>query len=536
MLNYALLDLNSPLVAVLLVVGIVVLVSIITLLGVKLVKSKNKEEKEEEKKTKKETKPVEKPAPKTEEEIAKEKEEKAQKREESRKQQVSNHIKKVSELGIARTSECYVELDPNGVEAVGIVFNKSSKVYMFGPKDYKLNIGDVVIVKDLSGAERMVPVVVPNRTVNENDLVKPFKDIERVVYQTEQHIEYTAVKKEEPVEETPVEEPVQEEVVEEVVEDEVVEEAVEEPVQEEVVEAPVVEEVKTFVVTFDTLGKAEAPEAITDVTEIPTELPLVKADGFEFNGWALAEGSTEAVELGSKLEADVTLFAMWEEVPAVVEEVVEEPQEEVPAEEPAEEVEDEADDAAEEKESETEVVYNAETNTYTVIRKKKSFEGRICVASKENKEFYNQVKNRLLSYGLTSRISKTGEKFRLKRELYAQIKFTAKQLVIYLALDPKQFVDTKYKGKDLSEKKTYQGIPFQYKTRTERKTKWMLELIDKLAEQHNLAKNEAYKDEDFAKAYPFMSEEELVEKGYLVITEKTVTEVVEEPEEENSEE
>ena len=635
LLNY-MLELNSPVVAILVSVGVAVVAAVIVALVVWFFRKKKAED---EAKDKKEEKPVYvKPEPKSAEEIQKEKEEKAQKREENKKKEVTSRIRKTSELGIEMSPECFIKEDPNGTEAVGIIFNRNSKTYMFGPKGNKLNIGDVVIVKDLSGTERMVPVVVPNRMVNDNDLVKPFKDIERVVYQTEKHVEYTAKEKEEVVEEKvelPTfkvtfdiqgngEAPENLEGIRELPYDlpvlsspgfrfmgwtldpntfDLVEdgmkldkditlyaywveatyhvtfvtnghgEAVEalddvtalpEPLPvlnaegfvfkgwslnkegTEAVQAglklrndiiiyavweelPKEEVIPTYSITFDTLGKGEAVEAIKDVTEIPTELPLTTCEGYEFGGWALEAYSTELVELGSKLDKDVTLYAIWEEVKQPEPEPVNEPQEEV-----QEEVADD-DDTSDEKENDTEVIYNAETHTYTVIRRKKSFEGRLCIASKENKGFYNQVKNKLMSYGLTNRISKSGEKFRLKRQLLAQIKFTAKQMVIYLALDPKQFEETKYKGKDVSDKKLYVDIPFQYKTRTERKTMWMLELVDLLAEKHNLVKNEKYEDMDYTKDYPYMSEEKLIEKGYLVITEKTVTEVVEEPEEENEE-
>ena len=110
-------------------------------------------------------------------------------------------------------------------------------------------------------------------------------------------------------------------------------------------------------------------------------------------------------------------------------------------------------------------------------------------------------------------------------------------MVLYLALDPNQFENTKYKGKDVSAKKAYASTPFQYKTKSERKTQWMLELIELLAKNHNLQKIEDYKDVDFAKDYPFLDEQGLIDKGYLTITEKTVSEVsqVEADTEEDSE-
>ena len=491
LLNY-ILAADSGLVAALTVVGVIIIVAIVTLFIIAKMRSSKKEEEKPEKKPQ----PVkESPVKLTEEEKQAIKVEKAKVREENEKHEANRRIKALSELAIEKRNEYFVNEDPNGIETVGIIFNKKSKVYMFGPKGYKLNVGDVVIVKDFSGVERQVPVVVPNRMVNEADLVQPFKEIEAVVYQTEAKVEYT------PVEEKPEPQP--------------------EPVVEE--KAP------TFVITFDNQGHGEVLDACEGMEAIPNELPLLHEEGFEFKGWALEPNAEELVELGMKLEGDVTLYALWEEVK--LPEAVVEPQ---PV---AEEAEEDEEDEKEEAESDTQVVYNEVTHTYTVIRKKRAFEGRICVASKENKEFYNKVKNKLLSYGLVSRISKTGEKFRIKKNYLAQIKFTAKQMVLYLALEPNQFENTKYKGKDVSAKKAYASTPFQYKTKSERKTQWMLELIDLLAKKHNLQKIEDYKDVDFAKDYPFLDEQGLIDKGYLTITEKTVSEVsqVEADTEEDSE-
>ena len=589
LLNY-ILAADSGLVAALTVVGVIIIVAIVTLFIIAKMRSSKKEEEKPEKKPQ----PVkEAPVKLTEEEKQAIKVEKAKVREENEKHEANRRIKALSELAIEKRNEYFVNEDPNGIEAVGIIFNKKSKVYMFGPKGYKLNVGDVVIVKDFSGVERQVPVVVPNRMVNEADLVQPFKEIEAVVYQTEAKVEYTPVEEPKPVEEEPVVEEVVEEKAptfvitfdnqghgevldacegmeaipdelpllheegfefkgwalepnaEELVElgmklegdvtlyalwEEVkMPEAVVEPEPQPVVEEVVEEKAPTFVITFDNQGHGEVLDAYEGIEAIPNELPLLHEEGFEFKGWALEPNAEELVELGMKLEGDVTLYALWEEVK--MPEAVVEPQ---PV---AEDAEEDEEDEKEEAESDTQVVYNEVTHTYTVIRKKRAYEGRICVASKENKGFYNEVKNRLLSYGLVSRISKTGEKFRVKRNQLAQIKFTAKQMVLYLALEPNQFENTKYKGKDVSAKKAYASTPFQYKTKSERKTQWMLELIDLLAKKHNLQKIEDYKDVDFAKDYPFLDEQGLIDKGYLTITEKTVSEVsqVEADTEEDSE-
>lgn len=196
LLNF-ILAIDSTLVAVLVVIGVVIIVSTVAIF---IVNYYNKNKKKEEEKTPEKPKPVkEAPVKLTSEEKQAIKEEKAKAREENEKHEANRRVKALSELAIERRNDYFVAEDPNGVEAVGIIFNKKSKVYMFGPKGYKLNVGDVVIVKDLSGIDRQVPVVVPNRMVNEADLVQPFKDIEDIVYQTSARVDYNPVEvKEEP--------------------------------------------------------------------------------------------------------------------------------------------------------------------------------------------------------------------------------------------------------------------------------------------------------------------------------------------------
>ena len=73
--------------------------------------------------------------------------------------------------------------------------------------------------------------------------------------------------------------------------------------------------VATYNVTFDANGHGEAPEAILGVTKLPTALPSMDNVGrFKFMGWTSTKTGTESVTPGSTIEADTTLYAMWEEM------------------------------------------------------------------------------------------------------------------------------------------------------------------------------------------------------------------------------
>ena len=211
-----------------------------------------------------------------------------------------------------------------------------------------------------------------------------------------------------------------------------------------------------------------------------------------------------------------------------VEQANQEAEDETDEDETADEADDESDEDSEETSDNKEalvskddvVEFDEATKKYKVTKIKKTYEAKMCSLSDEVKELYSDVKNALLSYGLQLTSTKTAEKFRIKRNYYAQLKICGKQIRLYLALDSKEYAESKYKGKDLSDKKAYVATPFLYKFKTARKAKWALELVDALALKESLTKLDNYEPKNFKNDYPNLTEEELIEKGYIV---KTVT-------------
>ncbi len=465
----------------------------------------------EEKKPKKEYKPIVKEKPQKVVLSPEEKEEKKQK-------QYSSRIIKCSELGLRRGKEFSLEEDENGVEAVGIVYNEKSRMYMFNPNGEKLNVGDVVIVLDLSNTRRMVSIVMANKMISENDIVKPFKDILEVVYRTDKTASNIAVVDEEIVNEQKDEEPVEKAHVEEetTAQEEVEEVPAEEPKDEEV--APV-EEKK---VEEETEPETAEVQEETTQEEVQQENVVEETQNEEEN---IPEEPVQEPEKVEEAPAEETKDE--EVIPVAQEETTEEDDEE------SEESEDEddSDDTEEASDSKsasspqaTEVVFDEATKKYRIIKTKRTYECKISMLSDDVKKYYDTLRNRLLSYDFKCSQTKTCEKFKVKRDTVAILKVIGKQVSLYLALNPSDFVDTKYKGKDLSEKVSYKATPFQYKTKTERKTNWAVELIDMLAKKYGFEQNPNAKDEKFARAIPSMTEEELIEKGYLIKTETVVDE------------
>ena len=425
-------------------------------------------------------------------------------KEEKKQNEHKSKTRKLSDLGLRKANEFKLEEDPNGVEVVGIIYSEKSRVYLFNPLDYKLSAGDVVVVLDQSNTKRTVPVVVPNTKVNEEIIVQPFKDILEVVYQTNEKPAPAPVV-EEPKEETPVEEPVEEKA------EEVVEEApVEEPVQEESAQEKAQPEEQPEEVKEEPVAEPE-PEPVVEETKEeesqeepqPVEEPKEEEPVQE-----------EPVQEEEKAEESAPVVA-------------EEPQEEE-AEDENDSDEDESDEETADDKSEgasagsVSVEYDEALKQYRVIKIKRTYECKIAMLADDVKEYYDNVRNKLLSYNVKYSKTKSCEKFRFNKNNVAILKVAGKQACVYLALDPNELAESKYKGKDVSEKKAYASTPFQYKFKTGRKAIWAAELVDMLATKLGLEANPKFKEEAYAKNYPHMTDEELIEKGYMTKTE-TIT-------------
>ena len=109
--------------------------------------------------------------------------------EEERKEKKANaRNKKLYELSIRGKAEAHrfkLESNDGDIEAVGIIYNKNGKAYLFNPNGLKLKVGDVVKVKDQNDNIRTVVVVIANHLFKDEDIVKPFKEILELVYEAD---------------------------------------------------------------------------------------------------------------------------------------------------------------------------------------------------------------------------------------------------------------------------------------------------------------------------------------------------------------
>ena len=250
----------------------------------------------------------------------------------------------------------------------------------------------------------------------------------------------------------PAKEPIAEEVKEEPapVEEVKAEETKEETVTETVVETnPIVEEKVSEEVVTEEVKPVETPVEETKVEEVKEEVP--------------------AEEVKEEVASE-----------PVVEEVKEEP---APVEEAKEETP--APEVKEEPVVESVVAPVAETTEKPKIIRI-PFTTRMLEADQDLKDAYNHIKSLLKSYGLNNRVANGGDSFRLHRVTYCKITIAGKSLKLYLALDPKDYVDTTYPVKDASSKNLYKETPLVFKVKSGLSLRRAEELIRDCMDKHGL--------------------------------------------------
>lgn len=147
----------------------------------------------------------------------------------------------------------------------------------------------------------------------------------------------------------------------------------------------------------------------------------------------------------------------------------------------------------------------------------KSFQAKLILSSEEIKDFYNKIKNHLLSYKkIKTRLSWKKESFKIGRKTIAGLTFHGKTLCLCLSLNAFDYQNTKYKGiEDLNGVNGYSDTPSLYRIKNKKRLLYSLELIDEVMHKFNIEKNLKYEEQDFKPPYAeidFLLEQGLVKK------------------------
>ncbi len=147
----------------------------------------------------------------------------------------------------------------------------------------------------------------------------------------------------------------------------------------------------------------------------------------------------------------------------------------------------------------------------------RTYASRLIQADDTLKDYYSLVKNAFMSYKkVTTTVSREHERIRRGRITLAIMKIRGKTLLLYLALDPAQFVNTMYVGEDVSAIDKYSDVPFLYRIKGPRKAKRAVRLIGMIAEKYGLELLAVPAAENYTALFPYESTEALVEKGLII--------------------
>ncbi len=181
----------------------------------------------------------------------------------------------------------------------------------------------------------------------------------------------------------------------------------------------------------------------------------------------------------------------------------------------------EEEEVAEETPAQEEVAVSDEYTT----RLKRSFTAKMIQSEDEIKEYYNEIKNALLSYKkVRSQINWTNDRFAYGRETIAKVGIRGKTLCLYLALIPEEFPETVYHQKFAGDAKMYEKTPMMVKIRSGIALKRAIRLIEMLMEREGAV--EAKKEKvDYTADFAFQDDEALLQAGLIKTSEVKKTEL-----------
>ena len=246
---------------------------------------------------------------------------------------------------------------------------------------------------------------------------------------------------------------------------------------------------------------ASLPEATTEAIEAAeaVSLPEAQAEVAEEAQEAATEATEEAIP---EAEAEAESASLPEAQTEVVEEAMAEAESEI-----TEAVGMSSDDG--------EATASTVTPDTVYVRYRRSYMANVIQADESLKDCYNFVKNELLSYkGVKARVSWSSETFKAARIQCGKLVVKGKNIWLYLNLDPKEYAESKFFIKDLSDKPKFAEMPLGIKLRSDRSQKHAAELIADMMAKLGLARIER-DAENFRPIYE--DNEALIEKNLIKV-------------------
>ena len=130
------------------------------------------------------------------------------------------------------------------------------------------------------------------------------------------------------------------------------------------------------------------------------------------------------------------------------------------------------------------------------VRYTLGFEVRLSQADPETKERFVSFADEACSYqGLKIKKSFKQQRIYKGRETLALVFFKGKKVCVAFALNPEDYVNTKYRGQDMSDVKRFEKTPYLLKLSSARKLTYAIELLAAVAERFGLRRGQDYRGE-----------------------------------------
>ena len=163
------------------------------------------------------------------------------------------------------------------------------------------------------------------------------------------------------------------------------------------------------------------------------------------------------------------------------------------------------------------LAYLDEEGNVVKITCSRSFTANLIQATPQVREFYNQIKNRILSHkGVKARMSWRNETYNKGRIQLFKMKIRGKTICLYCALDPVKYENRGFTFEVATAKK-YAKVPLMVKIKNERGLKRAYELIDEVMDSFSIAVNPKATENDFVAEHPYDTTKNLVRRGLIKI-------------------
>ncbi len=199
-------------------------------------------------------------------------------------------------------------------------------------------------------------------------------------------------------------------------------------------------------------------------------------------------------------EVTVKALPAFESQPQVIKEIIRETpiiireeKKEEPVAEPAPQVEEKVEEpqpeVVPEPVVEEPVVEEAPVEEVQVEEKPKiirvPFTDRVRIMDPVMRNNFNELKSDIMAYGVKSRVSNSGDTFRLHTKTYVKITIAGKSLKLYFALNPEDYKDSTLPVFDAGHKGIYKDIPLVFKVKSDLSLRRAKQLIaDAMAKDH----------------------------------------------------